>query len=105
MLIQSQLFMIVAGYITNGVTDENFMIYNLDNEANFNIYKNYIYENALVKSDVDLQYGDKIVNLVTCSYESGYDSPKFVVVCKAVKQYTDENQITNDNEKVRKLTK
>jgi SrtB family sortase len=96
---------IVAGYITNGVTDENFMIYNLDNEANFNIYKNYINENALVKSDVDLQYGDKIVNLVTCSYESGYDSPKFVVVCKAVKQYTDENQITNDNEKVRKLTK
>ena len=94
---------IVAGYLTSGETDENILVYNLDNEANFNIYKQFIEENAKIKTDVELEYGDKIVNLVTCSYEK--DNYRFVLTCKAVKQYTNENQITNGEEKVRKLTK
>lgn len=98
---------IVAGYkLSNGTTDKDFMIYNLDNEANFNNYINFINENALVKTDVELEYGDKIVNLVACTHKEINDNePKYVVVCKAVKQYTNENQITNEEEKVRKLTK
>ena len=94
---------VVAGYLTSGETDENFLVYNMDNEANFNIYKQFIEENAKVKTDVELEYGDKIVNLVTCSYEK--DNYRFVLVCKAVKQYTDESQITNESQKVRKLSK
>lgn len=98
---------IVAGYkLSDGTTDKDFMIYNLDNETNFNNYINFINENALVKTDVELEYGDKIVNLVACTHKETNDNePKYVVVCKAVKQYTNENQITNEEEKVRKLTK
>ena len=96
---------IVASYVTEGVNDGNFMIYNLDNIANFNQYVDYVEENAIVRSDVNLEYGDKIVNLVACSYDSGYKEPKLIVVCKAVKQYTNEADVTNSNNNVKKLTK
>ncbi len=96
---------VVCAYVTEGVNDGNFMIYNLDNIANFNQYVDYINDEAIVRSDVNLEYGDKIVNLVACARDQGYEEPKLVVVCKAVKQYTNEAEATNENNNVKKLTK
>ena len=96
---------IVAAYVDNGAYDNNFMIYNLDNIANFNQYVEYVEGKAMVRSDVNLEYGDKIVNLVACARDAGYEEPKLVVVCKAVKQYTNEADVTNSNNNVKKLTK
>ena len=82
---------VVAGFLTSGDTDENILVYNLDNEEVLNNYKSFLNDNSLVKTDVDIEYGDKLVNLVTCSYED--NNYRFVLVCKAVKQeleYTNE---------------
>ena len=104
---------VVAGFIKCGGYDDNVMVYNLDDINTFNEYVEYINNNALAKSGVSLEYGDKIVNLVTCSYDHKYKKDKevdhsedrFVLVCKAVKQYTNENQVqvSEEDQKIRKL--
>ena len=94
---------VVAAFNDATGYDTNIMVYNLDYEQCFNEYMNFINENSLIKTDVSLEYGDKIVNVVTCSY--GADNERLVVVCKAVKQYTNEDEITKDSEKVKSLSK
>lgn len=91
---------VVAGYLTSGDSDENIMVYNIDNEESLDNYKKFIDENALVKTDVNVECGDKIVNLVTCSYEK--ENYRFVLVCKAVKQ---ELNNTTENEPVERKRK
>ena len=83
---------VVACYLTSGDTDENIYIKNIDDEETLNDYMNYVSENALTKTDVEVKAGDKLVTLVTCSYE--HDNYRCVVLCKAVKQYENENEVT-----------
>lgn len=103
---------VVAGFIKCGGYDDQIMVYNLDNINVFNQYVQYIDENALTKGGVSLEYGDKIVNLVTCNYDhegrnDGIDhsEDRFVLVCKAVKQFTNENEVvvSEEDQKIRKL--
>lgn len=94
---------VVAAFNDASGVDSNIMVYNLDFQEYFDEYVSFINDNSLIKTDVSLELGDKIVNLVTCSY--GANNERLVVVCKAVKQYTNEEQITNESENVKKLTK
>ena len=93
---------VVAAFNDATGYDTNIMVYNLDYEQCFNEYMEFINEHTLINTDVSLEYGDKIVNIVTCSY--GADNERLIVVCKAVKQYTNE-EINKESENVKKLTK
>ena len=62
-------------------------------EKNFQNYIDYILENSMISTDVEVSYEDKIVALVTCSYENGINGNlRFVVFAKMTKQYTVENE-------------
>ena len=76
---------IVGGYLTSGDSLEHIHVDNLNDQATFDAFNQYLEENAKVRSDVNLELGDKIVVLSTCSYE--HENYRYVVVCKAVKQY------------------
>lgn len=79
------------------VTPEDSNIYHSDfqSESEFNEFVNNIKSNSLIETNVDVNYGDKLIALVVCSYENNQDL-RFVVFAKATKQYTNEIQKEND---------
>lgn len=84
---------IFAGVLFDGVTSHLYNNYqDFADEESFQEYINYINENSMITTDVEVSYDDKIVALVTCSYENGINGDlRFVVFAKMTKQYTDEN--------------
>lgn len=85
---------IFAGVLFDGVTSHLYNNYqDFVNEENFQEYMNYIIENSMISTDVEVSYDDKIVALVTCSYENGINGNlRFVIFAKMTKQYTNENE-------------
>lgn len=83
---------IFAGVLFDGVTSHLYNNYqDFVSEKNFENYMNYLYENSMISTDVEVSYDDKIVALVTCSYENGINGNlRFVVFAKMTKQYTEE---------------
>ena len=53
------------------------------NERQFNEYINELQQRSIIKTDVDVKYGDKFLTLSTCSYE--FDDARFVVVARRVR--------------------
>ena len=49
-------------------------------------------ENSTFESDITVEYGDKIIGLVTCEYTQGSNSRQ-VLYAVLEKQYTNELQI------------
>ena len=80
---------IVGGYLTPGVLD-HIHVDNINEQSKFDEFKKFLNDNAKVRSNVELELGDKIVCLSTCSYE--HDNYRYVVVCKAVKQFRSEEE-------------
>lgn len=83
---------VFAGIICAGsdtsVYSDNFQF---DSEEEFNNYMEYLKENSLISSDLSVEYGDKIVGLVTCSYENGLNGDlRFIVFARLSKQYIEE---------------
>lgn len=85
---------IFAGVLFDGVTSHLYNNYqDFVSEKNFQNYIDYILENSMISTDVEVSYEDKIVALVTCSYENGINGNlRFVVFAKMTKQYTVENE-------------
>ena len=88
---------VFAGVLFDGVTSHLYNNYqDFINEENFQDYMNYIIENSLISTDVEVSYDDKIVALVTCSYENGINGNlRYIVFAKMTKQYIDENKEEN----------
>lgn len=86
---------VFAGVIYNGsdtsVYSDN---YQFDSEEEFDNYMEYLKENSLISSDVSVEYGDKIVALVTCTYENGMNGDlRFIVFARLSKQYIEEREV------------
>ena len=89
---------IVGTYITSGDTDEHLRIRNLDDINVLEEFKSFINENAVTRTDVDINLGDKVGILSTCTYE--YNNARYAVVVVFKKQY-----LSLDEEKQASLTK
>ena len=76
---------IVGTFITSGNTDEFLRIRNLDDINVLEEFKSFINENAVTRTDVDINLGDKVGILTTCSYE--YKNARYAVVVVFKKQY------------------
>ncbi len=81
---------IVGGYLTSGESLEHIHVDNINEQSKLDEFKNYLNDNAKVRSNVELELGDKIVCLSTCSYE--YENYRYVLVCKAVKQFKSQDE-------------
>lgn len=84
---------VFAGIIVSGkdgfVYSDNYD-YNFSDQEEFDNYMEYLKENSLISSDLSVEYGDKIVALVTCTYEN--ENSRFIVYARLSKQYTNQLQ-------------
>ena len=71
---------IFAGYVTSSTSDTYQISFSSDQA--FSDYINSMKSQSLFKSQVEVQPGDKIVTLSTCTYD--YDDARFVVQAKLV---------------------
>lgn len=81
-----------ASIIISGESDEDLYAADFVDESTFNAYIDNIIENSTFESDVTVEYGDKIIGLVTCEYTQGSNSRQ-VLYAVLEKQYTNELQI------------
>lgn len=87
-----------GGIITSGVDDRYIYRRELDDEQKYNEFIDYIIENSSFTSDVNIEYGDKIIGFVTCEYTQGQNS-RYVLFAKLEKQYTNELQKSESTDK------
>lgn len=87
---EAQVF---ATRVISGDSDETLFEDGFADEEEFNNYINFIKSQSVIDSNVSLEYGDKLLATVTCSY--GSTNERTVVYMKLVKQYTNYNQITS----------
>lgn len=57
---------------------------NAANEGDFNLYIQSVLRRSLFNLPVDVQYGDKLLTLSTCTYE--FSEARFVVVARKVRE-------------------
>lgn len=86
-----------GGIIESGESDEHIYASNLQEQEKYDNFIEYIRENSTFQSEVELEYGDKIIGFVTCEYTGGKNS-RYILFAKLEKQYTNELQITEQNE-------
>lgn len=87
---------IFAGVIIDGSDETSLFTSDFVDEAQFDAYVNNIVASSTFDSDIEVEYGDKIVALVTCSYE--FDNARYVLYARLNKQYINEMQIENNLE-------
>ncbi len=89
-----------AGIISGPKTSESI---DVSTEELFDEYIANAKENSTFESDIEVNYGDKIMILNTCEYTGGNNS-KYLLYGVVEKEYTNELQIgTNDEEISRRL--
>ena len=89
---------IVGTFITSGETDEHLRVSNLDDINALDEFKSFLSKNAVTSANVDINLGDKVGILSTCTYE--YNNARYAVVVVFKKQY-----LSLDEEKQASLTK
>lgn len=87
-----------AGVVIDGGDDSVLYTADFIDEDVYDAYIQNIRDNSRFTSDVEVEFGDKVVALVTCSYET--DNSRFVLYGRLGKQYTNEMQIEDDTNKV-----
>ena len=90
-----------AGQVISGESDEGLYVYRFDSDQEFDDYIEGLKENSTFDSDVELEYGDKILALVTCSYET--NNSRYVLYAKLSRQYTNYEEINESNNYTRSL--
>lgn len=80
-----------AGVIIDG--DDDSLVYKEDfqNEDEYNSFITSLKENSTFDSDVEVEYGDKVITLVTCSYET--NNSRYVLYAKLDKQLIVEEEL------------
>lgn len=84
-----------AGIITPGVLDERVYRDEFADENMFNEFVQYLIENSTFTSDVEVEFGDKIIGLQTCEYTAG-DNSRYILYGIIEKQYVNEEQMGNN---------
>lgn len=62
-----------------------FRFYNYTDLSDPDVFSEYVgnvMELSLYDTEVDVRYGDELITLITCSYESGVPNERFVVVAR-----------------------
>lgn len=80
-----------AGVTIDGTKRKNLYHYNFKDEEEFNNYISDLISKSDFESNVNVEFGDKIVALITCTYE--IKEGRYVVFAKLSKQYINEMQI------------
>ena len=83
---------VIAAYITNGDMSlpDSFAYHNFINASSEEEYFQYLNESvqrSFYYTGVDVEYGDKLVTLSTCTYE--YDNARFVLLARLVREGED----------------
>lgn len=90
-----------AGQVISGESDEGLYVYKFDSEQEFDDYIEGLKENSTFDTNVEIEYGDKILALVTCSYET--NNSRYVLYAKLSRQYTNYEEINESNNYTRSL--
>ena len=86
-----------------GDSDEGLFTNQLYDESQFDDFINNIISNSKISNpDVEVEYGDKVGYLVTCTYEQ--DNLRYALWYKASKQYTNEIDRQNDIDNAKTLS-
>ena len=80
-----------AGVVIDGSDDSALYTADFIDEDVFNAYIQNLKDNSRFQSELEIEFGDKIIALTTCSYET--NNSRFVLYGKLSKQYTYESQI------------
>ena len=79
-----------AGVIIDGRDETVLFTSDFVDEDHYDAYVSNIRRNSTFESDVEVEYGDKVVALVTCTYET--DNSRYVLYGVINKQIINENQ-------------
>ena len=81
-----------AGRVINGNDESNVRVPEFVDESQFRAYFDDIISDSTFTSDCEIQYGDKIVALVTCSYE--FPNARYVLYGRLTRQLTNEQEVS-----------
>ncbi len=83
---QDSTYLIYAVFLLNATPsyDDDY-IYDINKstfstENQFNSWRDEAYERSIIKTDVNVEYGDEILSLVTCAYD--FDDARLVVMAR-----------------------
>ncbi len=82
---------VVACTIVDGASDENIFINKFESKENYQDYLDNILESSVIQTDTEVTTDDKLLALVTCTYEK--QNARCIVYLKLEKQYTNTYQI------------
>ena len=54
----------------------------LSDPDDFSKYVGEVFDLALYDTDANVRYGDKLITLITCSYENRIENERFVIVAR-----------------------
>lgn len=92
---------VVASMVVDGKDETEVFKNNFQSDEEFLKYMDLIRDESLIKTEEEIKPGDKILALVTCTYEK--ENARCIVYFKLEKQYTKIEQLeeTKDNKLIR----
>lgn len=90
-----------AGKVFSGSNNKDVYAVDYINEEIFNNVVEFAKTDSTFESDFEVKFGDKIMILVTCEYTGGTNS-RYALYGVMEKQYTNELQISNNEEAIRR---
>lgn len=90
-----------AGIISPGGENNSVYYEEFPSEEVYDGFIEYLKENSTFQTDVEVNYGDKIIVLVTCEYTAGTNS-RYYLYGVLDKQYTNEEQMIESSNNVNK---
>lgn len=88
---------VVACTVVDGGSDENVFENNFDKKEEYQNYLDNMLANSVIQTDTPVTTDDKLLALVTCTYEK--ENARCIVYLKLEKQYTNTYQIEETMEK------
>lgn len=89
-LYKKSTYKVYAAFVLNALkADDNGYIYNISrksfiNDEDFDSWVNEARERSLINTGVDVENGDNIITLVTCTYD--FDNARFVVMARETRE-------------------
>ncbi len=81
-------YMITNAYEKDGPVFYYHTYHDFDSQQDFDWYVNEVQKRSLIISDVDVEYGDKLLTLSTCTVE--FEDSRFVVYARRLRDGEDE---------------
>ncbi len=81
-------YMITNAYEKDGPVFYYHTYHNFETQEDFDWYVNEVLKRSLIVSGVDVEYGDKLLTLSTCTVE--FDDSRFVVYARRLREGEDE---------------